>query len=56
MGKANMISSDKSEQAFLLQTHLLEKAIYELGYEFNGRPTWVKIPLKGIEQVLMEIT
>lgn len=56
MAGSSLISSDKSEQAFLLQTHLLEKAIYELGYEFNGRPTWVKIPLKGIEQVLMEIT
>lgn len=56
MEGSSLISSDKSERAFLLQTHLLEKAIYELGYEFNGRPTWVKIPLKGIEQVLMEIT
>lgn len=53
--QSNLLSSDKSEQAFLLKIHLLEKAIYELGYEFNGRPTWVKIPLKGIEQVLMEI-
>lgn len=56
MQTGNLISNDKTEQAFLLQIHLLEKAIYELGYEFNGRPTWVKIPLKGIEQVLNEIT
>ncbi|MEO6166379.1 MAG: putative maltokinase [Chitinophagales bacterium] len=56
IGTGNLLSNDKSEQVFLLQTHLLEKAIYELGYEFNGRPTWVKIPLKGIEQVLNEIT
>lgn len=56
MQTGNLISNDKSEQAFLLQMHLLEKAIYELGYEFNGRPTWVKIPLKGIEQVLTGIT
>ncbi len=55
MGSATLIASDKSEQAFLLQMHLLEKAIYELGYEFNGRPSWVKIPLKGIEQVLKEL-
>jgi maltose alpha-D-glucosyltransferase/alpha-amylase len=35
--------------------HLLEKAIYEIGYEINGRPDWVKIPLKGIEQVINEL-
>jgi predicted trehalose synthase len=28
--------------------YLLEKAIYELGYELNNRPDWVKLPLLGI--------
>lgn len=55
MQAGNLIAAEKSEQAFLLEMHLLEKAIYELGYEFNGRPAWVKIPLKGIQQVLQEI-
>jgi len=32
----------------LLDAYLLEKAIYELGYELNNRPEWVRIPLKGI--------
>jgi maltose alpha-D-glucosyltransferase/alpha-amylase len=54
-GTSNIIGTDKSEHLFLLQLHLLEKAVYELGYEFNGRPQWVKIPLKGIEQVVKEI-
>jgi hypothetical protein len=27
---------------------LLEKAIYELGYELNNRPAWVGIPLQGL--------
>jgi maltose alpha-D-glucosyltransferase/alpha-amylase len=31
---------------------LLDKAIYELGYEMNNRPDWVAIPLQGISQVL----
>ncbi len=36
----------------LLDAHLLEKAVYELGYELNNRPDWVKIPLQGILQTL----
>lgn len=36
----------------LLNIHLLEKAVYELGYELNGRPDWVVIPLKGIQSIL----
>lgn len=40
---------------FLLNLHLLEKAIYELGYELNSRPGWIKIPLKGIEHTLQLI-
>jgi len=38
-----------SEQdEILIRTYLIEKAIYELGYELNGRPDWVNIPLRGI--------
>ena len=38
------------EEAFhrLLDACLLEKATYELTYELNNRPTWVRIPLAGI--------
>ena len=36
----------------LLKAHLLEKAIYELSYELNNRPTWVGIPLQGISALL----
>ena len=31
-----------------LTTMLLEKALYELRYELNTRPDWVRIPLRGI--------
>ncbi len=37
------------EQEVLLRTYLIEKAVYELGYELNGRPEWTAIPLRGIE-------
>ncbi len=32
----------------LLSAYLLEKALYELLYELNNRPGWVRIPLAGI--------
>ena len=38
------------EEAFrqLLDVYLLDKALYELVYELNNRPTWIRIPLAGI--------
>jgi maltose alpha-D-glucosyltransferase/alpha-amylase len=27
---------------------MLEKALYELLYELNNRPAWLRIPLAGI--------
>jgi maltose alpha-D-glucosyltransferase/alpha-amylase len=36
------------EFAALLDAFLLDKAFYELVYELNNRPDWVRIPLKGI--------
>jgi maltose alpha-D-glucosyltransferase/alpha-amylase len=32
----------------MLNAYLLEKALYELLYELNNRPGWVRIPLAGI--------
>jgi predicted trehalose synthase len=26
--------------------------VYELAYELNNRPGWVRIPLQGIHQIL----
>lgn len=55
LGKDQKLFASKAELNFLFLLHLLEKAIYEFGYEINGRPDWVKIPLKGIEQVINEL-
>jgi len=38
----------RDELQVLLDAHLLEKAIYELGYELNNRPDWIRIPLQAI--------
>ena len=32
----------------LLDIFLLDKALYEVLYELNSRPAWVRIPLMGI--------
>jgi len=38
------------EAAFdaLLAAHLTDKALYELVYELNNRPAWLRIPLRGV--------
>ena len=32
----------------MLEAYVIDKALYELAYELNNRPTWVVIPLTGI--------
>jgi maltose alpha-D-glucosyltransferase / alpha-amylase len=46
------VPDDPDHTRILLDAFLLEKAVYELGYEMNNRPEWVGIPLAGIRQVL----
>jgi len=36
----------------LLDAFLLDKAVYEVGYELNNRPHWVGVPLRGVLQLL----
>jgi maltose alpha-D-glucosyltransferase/alpha-amylase len=35
----------------MLQVFLIDKALYEVLYELNARPTWIRIPLMGIMSV-----
>ncbi len=49
---SNFLPQAPAELEGLFAIFLLEKAIYELGYELDHRPDWVDLPLKGIESVL----
>ncbi|MGH8980387.1 MAG: putative maltokinase, partial [Acidimicrobiales bacterium] len=51
-GIERLVPSDREELATMLDFFLLEKAVYELGYEANARPDWVEIPACGILDVL----
>jgi trehalose synthase-fused probable maltokinase len=51
-GAAPYLPAEAGERAGILETYLLAKAIYELGYELNNRPAWVGIPLEGISRLL----
>ena len=50
--EANLSIGYTNERVYLLKYCLLEKAIYELGYELNSRPKWTIIPLKGIANIM----
>ncbi len=46
-GRTDLLPQPAEGQCLLLAL-LLEKAMYELLYELNNRPTWLPIPLKGL--------
>jgi len=50
--KGGFLPESQEELRTLIDMYLLEKAIYEMGYELNNRPDWVRIPLQGIQQLL----
>ena len=49
---ANLNIGYNQERVFMLKYSMLEKAVYELGYEMNARPLWAVIPLEGIASIM----
>ncbi|MGZ5552123.1 MAG: maltose alpha-D-glucosyltransferase [Chthoniobacterales bacterium] len=51
---APFMPKDEGELQVLLEAYLLDKAVYEIGYELNSRPGWVLIPIRGIKHILQK--
>jgi len=51
-GTAAFLPPTPREQQVLLEAYVMEKALYEIGYELNNRPEWVRIPLRGVLDLL----
>ena len=52
MEDAPLIPAEAAVRERLLAAFMLDKAMYELGYELNNRPEWVRIPLVGIRKLI----
>jgi maltose alpha-D-glucosyltransferase/alpha-amylase len=52
VARANGLASPRAEANGLLELFMLEKALYELGYEADNRPEWLVIPLTGLLGIL----
>ncbi len=51
-GDAQFIPAEPSQRDTLLNLYVLDKALYELNYELNNRPDWIRIPLQGILDIV----
>jgi maltose alpha-D-glucosyltransferase/alpha-amylase len=49
---AQFLPAAPHQRRTLLQLFTLDKALYELNYELNNRPDWVRIPLWGVLELL----
>ena len=49
---SGLLPDTREERKMALAVMLLEKCVYELGYELGSRPAWVGIPLRGILDLL----
>ena len=48
----SLVPANAKDFQLVLDAYVLDKALYELGYELNNRPDWVRIPLTGILSLL----
>ncbi|MBA3820196.1 MAG: maltose alpha-D-glucosyltransferase [Deltaproteobacteria bacterium] len=49
---SRLVPTNETDLGLLLEFFLVEKCIYEIGYELNNRPDWLEIPLRGLLALL----
>jgi maltose alpha-D-glucosyltransferase / alpha-amylase len=54
-GSAVFIPQNSEDLQIMIEAYLLDKAVYEIGYELNNRPSWVVIPVRGIKHILKSV-
>jgi len=52
--QAPFLPKGREELVALLDVYQLEKAVYEMAYELNNRPDWLRIPMRGILGLLAD--
>ncbi len=52
---ASFVPDERADVELLVNLFTLEKAVYEIGYEINNRPDWLRIPLRGVNFVLDQL-
>jgi maltose alpha-D-glucosyltransferase / alpha-amylase len=52
MADSPLLPADPRQLQTLLHAYLLDKAVYEIGYELNNRPAWLRIPFDGIRHLM----
>jgi maltose alpha-D-glucosyltransferase/alpha-amylase len=53
-GAGDLLPANQEDLQLLMDVFLLRKVVYELGYELSNRSSWVRIPLQGILDLLID--
>jgi maltose alpha-D-glucosyltransferase/alpha-amylase len=53
---AIFLPTSQEDLAIMLDAYRLDKAMYEIRYELDNRPGWLRIPLKGVLDMMSNIS